>query len=116
MELIAIGFIGFVVTLMQIINFKIHYFKHQATCLDYSTGHYAFTSFPLYEYEIIEAGEKTLYRNKGTALFYPRKGKKHAVLIHKINYNKIVGYSEFVACFVLMSMFLVCILIQLMCM
>ena len=59
MELLVIGYICFSVNLIQVINFKINYFKHQATCLDYSTGHYAFGSFPLYEYEIIENGEKT---------------------------------------------------------
>lgn len=106
------AYIVFSVKLIQVINFKINYFKHQATCLDYSTGHYAFVSFPLYEYEIIENGEKTKYINRGMALFYPKKGKKHRVLIHKNNYNKIVGYSEYIGDFVLMCMFFLGILME----
>ena len=96
MELIILGLVGIIVTLARVINFKVNYFRHYAICLDYDTGHYAFTSFPLYEYELMEEGVKVVYKNRGTAFLYPKKGKKHKVLIYKSNHNKIVGYSEYI--------------------
>lgn len=116
MELEFIGFIGFIGIFIQVVNLKINYFKYKAICLDYSTGHYAFVSFPLYEYEIIENGVKTMYRNKGTTMFYPKKGKKYKVLIHKNNYNKIIGYSEYIGDIVVMCILLSCFFIDILCM
>lgn len=112
MELIVIGLVCFIASLARIINFKVNYVTHYAICLDYTTGHYAFTSFPLYEYEMIEAGVKVVYKNTGTAFFYPRKGKRHKVLIHKSNHNKIVGYSEYILNLILTFLISICLLSQ----
>lgn len=112
MELIVIGLVCFIAYLAQVINFKVNYFRHYAICLDYDTGHYAFTSFPLYEYELMEEGVKVVYKNRGTAFLYPKKGKKHKVLIHKSDHNKIVGYSEYILDLVLVFLLSICFLSQ----
>lgn len=109
MELVVIGLISFIGVFIQVINLKFNYFRQEAICLDYSTGHYAFVSFPLYEYEIIEDGIKVIYKNEGTTLLYPKKGKKYKVLIHKRNYRKIVGYSEYIGNVVLLFILAVCL-------
>lgn len=108
MELLAIGIISFAVMLAYAIYLKFNYFKHWAICLDSSPS--GSISHTTYEYEIIEAGEKRTYVSRGTALFYPKKGKKYRVLIHKRNYNKVVGYSAYVGDVILMSILLACIL------
>ena len=111
MDIIFVGLIGCIGAFIQVVNLKINYFRHNAICLGYSTGHYSFVSFPPYEYEIIKAGKRKTYRNTGTTLFYPKKGKKYKVLIHKRNYNKVVGYSEYIGDVVLMCIFTVCLFI-----
>ena len=112
MELTSIGLICFLGTLAQVINLKVNYFKHTAVCLGYITGHGGFTSFPTYEYELVENGVSMTYKNRGTAWFYPRKGKKYKVLISKRNNNKVVGYSELVGYTVLSSLLFICTAVQ----
>lgn len=107
--------IASVIMLVRVLYLKLNYFKHQAICLDYSTGHYSFVSFPTYEYELIEVGEKRTYVNRGTAMFYPKKGKKHRVLINRHNYNKVIGYTEYIGDVIVMSLFFACALVDIIC-
>ena len=58
------------ILLTRVIILKISYIKSFKNCLDYNTGR-SFTSFPLYEYEMIEDGVKVVYKNRGTAFFTP---------------------------------------------
>lgn len=88
--LVSAGFLAYAVYL------RICYFKHQAVCLDCLYGTKSFITRPLYEYELIVAGKKRTYTNRGTTIFYPRKGKRYKVLICKRDYNKVVGYAEYV--------------------
>lgn len=99
------------VLLTRVIILKISYIKSFATCLDYNTGR-SFTSFPLYEYEMIEDGVKVVYKNRGTAFFYPKKGKRYKVLIHKKDHNKIVGYSDYVSSLVILCLMFLCVLLE----
>lgn len=112
MELIIIGLICFFISFAQVINYKVNYFRHYAICLDYITGHYSGVSFPLYEYELIEDGVKVVLKNRGTAFLYPKKGKRHRVLIHKSNHNKVVGYSEYILNLILVIILSICFLFQ----
>ena len=82
--------------LVHAIYLRICYFKHEAVCLEYTTNPTVFMIFPVYEYEIIEAGKKVTYKKGGKTYFYPRKGKKYKVLICKNDYNKVVGYRMYV--------------------
>lgn len=88
---------------IRIIILEVCYFQSYATCLDYHTAPGgSFSSYPLYEYELTEAGEKVVYRNWGDAVGYPKKGKKYKVLIHKNNHNKICAKNELTVCIVLL--------------
>lgn len=78
------------------VNYKKNYYISEGLCIDYSTGR-AFTSYPIYEYEIERNGIKSVKRSRGIAFGYPRKGKKYKILIHKKKENKVVSYSEYVS-------------------
>ena len=84
-------------TLVWVINLKINYFKSYGICLDYGSSPFPFVSYPTYEYEIDEDGIIVNYVNRGTSILYFGKGKKHKILINKKDHNKVVGYREFVA-------------------
>ena len=96
MEVCFLGFVAFLWCTASALYLRINYMTHYATCLEYSVGNGGFTSYPLYEYELIENGKKVKYKNRGTATGYPREGKRQKVLIHKENHNKIMAYNELI--------------------
>lgn len=83
----------------RIVILKVDYFESYATCLEcYWLKN--FSARVIYEYELIEAGKKVIYKNGATAFGYPKKGKRYKVLIHKNDHNKICAKSEITACIV----------------
>lgn len=96
MELLIIGLLASIGTLAHAIYLKVCYMKHDAVCLEYTSSGKAFVTYPLYEYELIEEGEKVKYKSGGTTIFYPKKGKRYRVLISKKDHKKVVGYTEYI--------------------
>ena len=95
MELIVASLIIVFICCGCIIYYKLEFFEWTAICLDYRVGR-SMTYYPEYVYELVENGETVTYKNRGFAVGFPRKGRKHRVLIKKKDYNKIVGYSEYI--------------------
>ena len=95
MELEIISLIIMFICCGRIIYYKKEFFEWTAICLDYRVGR-SMTYYPEYVYELVENGEAVTYKNRGFAVEFPRKGRKHRVLIKKTDHNKIVGYSEYI--------------------
>mgnify|MGYP005887659229 FL=1 len=95
MELIVASLIIVFICCGCIIYYKLEFFEWTAICLDYRVGR-SMTCYPEYVYELVENGETVTYKNRGFAVGFPRKGRKHRVLIKKKDHNKIVGYSEYI--------------------
>lgn len=112
MELCIIGLLFNVILSVRVVILKVSYFKAYATCLDYHAAG-GFQSRPLYEYELIESGEKAVYRNRGIAFGYPRKRKTYKVLIKKNDHNKIVAYNEIIGSVILISILTICLVVEL---
>ena len=91
-----VGLLLIIINLIFAVNYKKNYYISEGLCIDYSTGT-AFTSYPIYEYEIERNGIKSVKRSRGIAFGYPKKGKKYKILVHKKKKYKVVSYSEYVS-------------------
>ena len=109
------GLIVAIGLLVHAIYLRICYFKHEAVCLEHSTYEKLFITFPLYEYELMEAGKKVAYKKRGETYFYPRKGKRYKVLINKDNHNKVIGYMKYVVHLLVGSLLSVMFLVVIFC-
>ena len=96
MDIIILYLIAVIYCYGYVIYYKLEFFEWTAICLDYRVGR-SMTYYPEYAYELVENGETVTYKNRGFAVGFPRKGRKHRVLIKKKDHNKIVGYSEYIA-------------------
>jgi len=88
--LVSIGFLCYAIYL------RICYFKHEAVCVECLYWSKGFTTYPTYEYKLTIAGKEVTYKNRGTTVFFPREGKRNKILICKKDYDKVVGYAEYV--------------------
>lgn len=95
MVLLLVELAGAIICFARAAWLKTKYIIHYAICLEYMTVR-GFSSSPLYEYEIMDNGEKKVYTNWGSACFYPKVGKRYKVLLRKDDYNKVVAYNEYV--------------------
>ena len=105
MELCVAGLLVSIAFFVHALYLRICYFKHEAVCLDCLYGSKAFITRPLYKYELIVDGQRAIYTNRGTTVFYPRIGKCYKVLINKKNYSKVVGYAEYIVHLIAGSLF-----------
>ena len=69
MELYIVGFSISIIQLIWAVLLKINYIKAYAICLEYNTSNYGCVTYPLYEYEMMEAGKKVVYQSRGRAKF-----------------------------------------------
>jgi len=88
--LVSIGFLCYAIYL------RICYFKHEAVCVECLYWSKGFTTYPTYEYKLTIAGKEVTYKNRGTTVFFPRGGKRNKILICRMDYDKVVGYAEYV--------------------
>lgn len=94
LEMTYISFVLFMGLSGHIVFIKFCYFKHEAICLDWSLAYKSiFITNPLYEYILVENNKIITYRQRGSTLFYPKKGKKYKVLIRKTDHTKVMGYG-----------------------
>ena len=111
MELIVASLIIVFICCGCIIYYKLEFFEWTAICLDYRVGR-SMTYYPEYVYELVENGETVTYKKRGFAVGFPRKGRKHRVLIKKTDHNKIVGYSEYITYKVVGTFMLILLVLQ----
>ena len=111
MELEIISLIIVFICCGCIIYYKLEFFEWTAICLDYLVGR-SMAYHPEYVYELVENGETVTYKNWGFAVGFPRKGRKHRVLIKKTDHNKIVGYSEYITYKVVGTFMLILLVLQ----
>ena len=95
MELEIVSTIAVIYCYGYVIYYKLKFFEWTAICLNYLSSS-SMAYYPEYVYELVEDGETVTYKNCGFAVGFPRKGRKHRVLIKKTDHNKIVGYSEYI--------------------
>ena len=97
LEMTYISFAFFIGLCSHIVFIKLCYFKHEATCLDWSLAHKSlFITHPLYEYILVENNKLVIYQRRGSTVFYPKKGKKYNILIRKTDHTKVMGYGWFI--------------------
>ena len=111
MELEIVSTIAVIYCYGYVIYYKLEFFEWTAICLDYRVGR-SMTYYPEYVYELVENGETVTYKNWGFAVGFPRKGRKHRVLIKKTDHNKIVGYSEYITYKVVGTFMLILLVLQ----
>ena len=69
MELYIIGFVLSIICFIRAVLLKINYIESYAICLEYNTSNNGCVTYPLYEYEMMEAGKKVVYQSRGRAKF-----------------------------------------------
>ena len=111
MDIIILYLIAVIYCYGYVIYYKLEFFEWTAICLDYLTGR-SMAYHPEYVYELVENGETVTYKNWGFAVGFPRKGRKHRVLIKKTDHNKIVGYSEYITYKVVGTFMLILLVLQ----
>ena len=111
MELEIVSTIAVIYCYGYVIYYKLEFFEWTAVCLDYLVGR-SMAYHPEYVYELVENGETVTYKNWGFAVGFPRKGRKHRVLIKKTDHNKIVGYSEYITYKVVGTLMLILLVLQ----
>ena len=111
MDIIILYLIAVIYCYGYVIYYKLEFFEWTAICLDYRVGR-SMTYYPEYVYELVENGEAVTYKKRGFAVGFPRKGRKHRVLIKKTDHNKIVGYSEYITYKVVGTFMLILLVLQ----
>ncbi len=98
LDMTYISFAFFLGLSAHIVFIKLCYFKHEAVCLDWTrASRNFFTTYPRYEYVLLENNKIVIYQQCGTTVFFPKKGKKYNILIRKTDHTKVMGYAWFVS-------------------
>ncbi|MCR5391608.1 MAG: hypothetical protein K6E77_12815 [Lachnospiraceae bacterium] len=109
MFLLISVYIVFIICIIRGIYLKLNFFKGKGLCLDCNPD--SPIADAIYEYVVVEDGEEVKYKSEGTTFGYPRKGKEYKVLINNNDHTKVVGYSQYVFCWIFAAFLLLCMIV-----
>ena len=106
MNIIFVEVVGIIVNQIFVINYKKNYYVTNGKRIE------AGRAFAIYEYEVFVNGIKSVLINKGPCFWAIRKNVSCRILVHKVNPNKVAGYSDYMCHLVLMVIFAVCMAVN----